>query len=71
MAIWGTLANYGKQTSLFRTSFIIGKKKIYEISDLNNHFIVSPNVRLPGGNASSSSAFLGGDAAAGGFSQQG
>lgn len=70
MAIWGTLANYGKQTSLFRTSFIIGKKN-YEISDLNNHFIVSPNVRLPRGNASSSSAFLGGDSAAGGFSQQG
>ena len=70
MAIWGTLANYGKQTLLFRTSFIIGKK-IYEISDINNRFIVSPNVRLPGGNASSSRAFLGGDSAAGGFSRQG
>ena len=33
--------------------------KIYEISSINNHFLVSPDLRQPGRNASSDTASLG------------
>ena len=33
--------------------------KIYEISSINNHFLVSPDVRQPGRNTASDTASLG------------